>query len=105
MQNQTVELLPVDGGPARVVPGVSGLTPVAFCGDESLLVYHSGEMPARILRVDLKTGRQTSWKELAPPYRTALWGIQPIRVAPDCESYAYTAQYQPATLFVVSGLR
>jgi len=105
MQNQSVQLLPVDGGPARVVPGVNGLTPVAFCGDGSLLVYRSGEMPARILRVDVASGRQTPWKELAPASRTGLWGIQPIRVAPDCESYAYTAQYSPSTVFVVSGLR
>jgi len=105
MQDQSVHLLPIDGGEGRAVPGVKGLTPIAFCGDSSLLVYHSGEMPARILRVDLATGRQALWKELAPAYREALWETQPIRVAPDCESYAYSAQYLPETVFVVSGLR
>ena len=104
MNDQSLQLLPIDGGPPRTVPGVAGLTPVAFCRDQSLLVYRSGEMPARISRVNLETGKQKPWKELAPP-RTGLWGIQPIRVAPDCESYAYSAQYAPVNVFVVSGLK
>jgi hypothetical protein len=97
--------MPIDRGSAPPVPSVTGLTPVAFCRDESLLVYNSGEIPARILRVNLKTGQQSPWKDLAPAEGTSLWGIQPIRVAPDCESYAYTAQNEPGTVFVVSGLR
>ena len=105
IEDQSVQLLPIDGGQSRTVPGVKGLTPVAFCGDGSLLVYRSGEMPARILRVDPVTGRQALWKEIAPAMKAALWEIQPIRVAPDCESYAYSAQYLPETVFVVSGLR
>ena len=105
MQDHSVHLLPIDGGAARAVPGIKDVTPVAFCGDDSLLVYHSGDMPARIVRVDLASGRQTPWRELMPGYRAALWEIQPIRVASDCESYAYSAQYLPETVFVVSGLR
>ena len=105
IEDQSVQLLPIDGGKGQTVPGIKGLTPVAFCGDGSLLLYHSGEMPARILRMDPATGRQSLWKELMPASRAALWEIQPIRVAPDCESYAYSAQYLPETVFVVSGLR
>jgi hypothetical protein len=105
MQDQAIQLIPVDGGAAHAVPGVKGQTPVAFCRDGSLLVYRAGEIPARISRVNAQSGAQAAWKELAPPNRAALWAIQPIRVAPDCESYAYTAQYSPGTLFVASGLR
>jgi hypothetical protein len=105
MQDRSVQLLPVDGGNESTVPGATGFTPVAFCGEDSLLVYHSGEIPARIQKVNLQTGALTPWKELAPAYRTGLYGVQPIRVTPDCESYAYSAPYYPATVFVVSGLR
>ena len=104
MQDQSMQLLPVDGGQARPVAGANGLTPVAFCRDGSLLVYRSGDAPAHIMRVNLQTGTQTLWRDLNPE-RTGLWGIQPIRVAPDCESYAYSAQYGPGTAFVVSGLK
>jgi hypothetical protein len=105
MQDQSMRLLPVDGGDNRVVQGGQGLTPVALCGDGSLLAYRSGEMPARIMRVDPATGRQELWKELAPAYRAGLWEIQPVRVASDCETYGYSAQYLLETVYVVSGLR
>jgi len=104
MQDQSVQVFPIDGGQPRLVPGVTGLTPVAFCRDESLLVYHSGGMPAHITRVNLQTGKRSPWRDLDPP-RTGLFGIQPIRVAPDCESYAYSAAYSPGIVFVVSGLK
>ena len=105
MLDHSVQLLPIDGGQAGTIAGATGFTPVAFCGEDSLLVYHSGEIPARIRKVNLQTGAVSPWKELAPAYRTGLYGIQPIRVAPDCESYAYSAVYFPATVFVVSGLQ
>ena len=105
MQDQSIRLLPVDGGDSRVVQGAQGLTPVALCGDGSVLAYRSGQMPARIMRVDAATGRQDLWRELAPTYRAALWEIQPVRVASDCETYGYAAQYLPETVYVVSGLR
>ena len=62
-------------------------------------------MPARIMRLDPATGRRQFWKELAPANRAGLWEIQPVRVASDCETYGYSAQYLPETVYVVSGLR
>jgi Tol biopolymer transport system component len=90
-QDQTLALLLVEGGQARTVPGLAGFSPVAFCRDNSLLIYRSGQVPVRIMRLNLQTGQQSLWKELAPALRDALFAIQPIRVAPDCESYAYSA--------------
>jgi hypothetical protein len=60
---------------------------------------------AQVLRVDAKTGAQRPWKDLASPDRTALGLIGPIRFAADCETYAYTAQYGPSALFVITGAR
>ncbi len=105
MQDQSMHLLPVDGGESRAVRGGEGFTPVALCGDGSLLAYRSGGIPLKIVRIDPAGGRQQPWKELAPAYRAALWAIQPVRVASDCETYAYSAQYLPEAVWVVSGLR
>ena len=89
LQDETVNLMPVDGGVRKTIPGLdTGLTPVAFCRDNSLLVYRSGEIPARIVRVNLQTGQKTPWRELAPVDHTGIWTIQPIRVAADCVTYA-----------------
>ena len=57
------------------------------------------------MRVNLASGQQRLWKELAPAERTAIWEIEPIRFTPDCEAYAYSAWYQPNTLYVASGIR
>ena len=106
VSDQGIQILAIDGGTARPVPGVGpGFTPAAWCRDNSLLVYRSGEIPARIVRVDLQSGQQRPWKELAPPDRTSIFGVQPVRVSSDCETYAYSVWYQPGTLWVVSGLR
>jgi len=56
-----IQLLPIDGGAPRSIPGTIGFAPTAWCRDGGLLMTRPGE------------------------------------------TYAYTAQYDPSTLFVVSG--
>src|SRR5208337_4765332 len=72
-----IVLYPLDDGAQRTVPKLAdGFAPLRWCpGNRSLLVYHAGDVPAKILRVDVETGEQTLWKELAPAYRTGLAGI------------------------------
>jgi hypothetical protein len=93
------------GGNGRALPGVTGRTPLAFCGDGSLLVFRPGEVAARIVRVDPQTGRQTIWKELAPAYRAGLFTIQPIRVASDLRIVRLLGPILADDAVVVSGLR
>jgi hypothetical protein len=59
----------------------------------------------KILRVEVETGEQTLWKELAPANRTGLGAVQGVRVGADCQSSAYSAQYAPSELWIVDGLR
>jgi hypothetical protein len=68
------------------------------------MVYHSGDLPVKILRVNVETGEQNLWRELAPANRTGLNGIVGIRVGADCESSAYSAYYAPSELWIVDGL-
>jgi hypothetical protein len=104
MAGQGIQFLPVDGNAPREVPGTRGLTPVAVCRDGGLLAYRRGEMVAHILRIDVQSGKQQKWKNLVPQSQTALTQLGPIRFTSDCETYAYSLQYDPSTLFVVSGL-
>jgi hypothetical protein len=104
--DQGAQLLPVDGGAPDHVPGITlGLTPAAWCRDGGLLAYRPGEIPTRVLRIDLQSGRQRPWKDIVPQDRTALTLLAPIRFTSDCETYAYSLQYDPSTLFVMAGLR
>ena len=102
-----IVLQPLDGGAPRTVPQLAdGFEPLRWCPDNrSLLVYHLGDVPVKILRVDVETGKQTLWKELAPANRTGLNGIADVRVGPDCQSAAYSATYNPSELWIADGLR
>jgi hypothetical protein len=66
----------------------------------SVLVYRRAEIPCRLERVDLATGRRTLFKEFAPPDRAGLLSMREIFVTDDLRSYAYTAYYQVSSLFV-----
>jgi len=102
-----IALQPLDGGEPRSVPKLAdGFEPLRFCPDNlSLLVYHPGEVPVKILRVDVDTGAQTLWKELTPVNRTEFKSFSAIRVGADCHSLAYSVIYEPSELWIAGGLR
>jgi Tol biopolymer transport system component len=102
-----IALQPLDGSAPRVLPSLEdGSEPLRWCPDgRSLMVYHRGEVPAKIINVDVETGKQTLWRELAPTYRSGLGYIREVRVGADCQSYAYSAVYRPSELWVATGLR
>ncbi len=101
-----IVLYSLDNGAPRAVPKLAGgFTPLRWCPGNSLMVYHAGDVPVKVLRVDIETGERALWKELAPTYRTGLAGITFIRVGVDCQSSAYSALYQPSELWIADGLR
>ena len=101
-----IVLYPINDGAPRAVPKLAdGFAPLRWCPGNSLLVYQAGGVPVKILRVDIETGEQSVWKELAPANRTGLTGINQVRVGADCESSAYSAVYNPSELWIADGLR
>src|SRR5580698_6169877 len=56
-------LFPAAGGEPRPIPGFnSGEQPITFSTDShSLYLYQPGELPARVDRLDLQTGKRTLW--------------------------------------------
>jgi Tol biopolymer transport system component len=101
-----VVLYPLDAGAPRAVPKLAdGFTPLRWCPGNALLVYRAGEVPVKILRVDVETGDQTPWKELEPAYRTGFTGLSEVRVGADCQSLGYSSLYFTSELWIVDGLR
>jgi len=68
-------------------------------------VYQGEDVPVKILRVNVETGEQTLWRELAPANRTEVNPGFVIRVGADCKSSAYSAQYGLSELWIVDGMR
>jgi len=95
----------IAGGEPRPVPGLTQADILALWSADgrSALVYQRAEIPYRLERVDLATGRRTLFKEFAPADRTGLLSMREIVVTDDLRSYAYTAYYQVSSLFVSDG--
>jgi len=93
---------PIVGGAPQPVPGLTEADTLAQWSTDgrSVLVYRRAEIPCRLERVDLATGRRTLFKEFAPADRTGLLSMREIFVTDDLRSYAYTAYYQVSSLFV-----
>ncbi len=89
------------GAESRPVPGLTEADVLAqWSGDSrSVLVYRRAEIPCRLERVDLASGRRAPFKEFAPADRTGLLSMREIFVTDDLRSYAYTAYYQLSSLF------
>ena len=101
-----IVLYPLDSGIPRAIPKLAaGFTPLRWCPDNSLMVYQAEDIPVKVFRVDLSTGDQLPFKELAPAYQTGLTGIPSIRVDAHCQSLGYSAYYGPSELWIADGLR
>ncbi len=101
------QLYPSAGGEPRPVPSlrpsdvVSGWT----ADGHGVLVYPWSEVPARLERVDLATGRRDLVRRLAPPDLAGVVRIQNATVAGDESVYAYSAILRRSDLFLVEGAR
>ena len=93
------------GTESQPVPGLTEADVLAqwSADGRSVLVYRRAEIPCRLERVDLATGRRTLFREFAPADRTGLLSVREIFVTDDLRSYAYTAYYQLSSLFESEG--
>ncbi len=100
-------LYPVEGGTPRPVAGLEeGEFPLRFSPDNrSLFTWKRGDVPARVSKVDVETGRREVWKELLPADPAGVERISNVLVAPDGKSYAYCYARLLSDLFVVEGLK
>ena len=104
-----ISLYPVNGGEPRPVPGaVDGDLPLQWSADgRCLYVRQRVELysPARVFRLDLKTGKRLLWKELFPEDSAGVVGTDAIRLTPDGRSYAYNYYRVLSDLYLVEGLQ
>lgn len=100
-------LYPTSEGEAKVVNGMEpGDIPINFSTDgHSIYVYRSGEVPAKVYRVELATGKKTVWKQIAPLDPTGVSTIGPIRMTPDGGTYVYGFHRTVGDLYLVEGLK
>jgi Tol biopolymer transport system component len=97
----------VAGGEPRPIPGLqTNEIPVAWSDDgRALFVYHPGELPAKVYRVDVKNGQRTLWKQLLPSDPAGVEIIGPIIITPDARCYVYGYRRILSDLYLVEGLK
>jgi eukaryotic-like serine/threonine-protein kinase len=100
-------LFPAAGGDARPVNGMEpGDIPINWSQDgHSIYLYRSGEVPAKVYRVDLASGKKSVWKQIAPLDPTGVSTIGPIVMTPDGKTYVYGFHRTLGDLYLVEGLK
>jgi Tol biopolymer transport system component/predicted Ser/Thr protein kinase len=100
-------LFSATGGDARPVNGIeAGDIPITWSQDgRSIYLYRSGEVPAKVYRLELATGKRTVWKQIAPLDPTGVSTIGPILMTPDGKTYVYGFHRTLGDLYLVEGLK
>jgi Tol biopolymer transport system component len=101
-----VALFPVDGGPARLVPDVApGYLLAQWSADsKALYAFRPGEVPLKIERLDIATGRMKTVRELIPADLGGVVSIGPVITNVNASEFAYSYYQTLSVLYVISGL-
>ena len=105
--NGVSALYPAAGGKPLPIPGLEkGEIPIRWTGDgRSLFAERPFELPLRISRIDLATGRRTLWREVIPLDPAGVVPLHGLLVNRDGEAYVYNLNRLLSHLFYVKGLK
>ena len=99
-------LYPIEGGEPTLISGLTADdTPIGWSADGGVLYfYRRGELPARVFRLGLQTGRKELWRELMPSDSAGVTAIAPPYLTPDGKFCVYSCVRTLSNLYVVEGL-
>jgi len=95
------------GGDGRPIRGMEiGEQPIAWAQDGlSLFIYRPGELPAKVSRLELASGRKTPMEQLMPGDPAGVETIGPILLTPDGKTCVYGYHRTLSDLYLVEGLK
>ncbi len=100
-------LYPIDGGEPRPIPSFQPGDHLRQWSADGRYLYVSERYarPARLYRLDLRTGKRVLWRELAPANLAGMVGSIDPTVTPDGSTWAYSVLRYLNDLYLVEGLR
>src|SRR5262245_18308645 len=100
-------ICPLAGGDPRPIAGLGpGDIPVRWSNDGRwLYVFRTPEIPIRVKRVEVSTGRAEVWKEIQPADPAAFMPFYFFQITPDAKYYCYTYSRLLADLYLAEGLK
>jgi len=78
---------------------------IGFTPDGKSVLLRSRNIPVKITRIDLATGKREPWKEIVPADPAGVQSIPSLRFSADGKSYAYSTGRILSDLYVVDGLK
>ena len=82
-----------------------GDLPIQWSTNTSLLVSRPGDLPAKIFRIDVATGRRELVRQLTPLDPAGVFSIDPILMTRDGKAYVYSYRRHISELYFVEGLK
>lgn len=100
-------LYPLAGGEPAPIPGLGDEDTVSGWGADAhhLFVYRRRDVPGRLYRLDLSTGKRDLVREVMPADGAGIVDIAPIIETPDEHEYVYGFQRTLSDLYLVAGLK
>jgi eukaryotic-like serine/threonine-protein kinase len=105
--DQKPVMMPVDGGETQPIQGMeTGDAPIGWTADgKSLFVYHLGEVPGQVYKLDVASGKKQFWKSLVPPDVSGVTDISAILITPDGNNYVYEYGRTLSDLYLVNDVK
>jgi len=100
-------LYPLEGGEPRPLPGLSpDETPAQWSADgRSLYVYRRRDVPAKVWKLEIATGKRELWNELMPADGAGIASISNVIPTPNGSAYVYSYFRILSDLYLVEGLK
>jgi eukaryotic-like serine/threonine-protein kinase len=102
-----IYLYPIAGGEPVPVSGTEAdEQPTGWSDDGRFLyLFRFGEIPAKVVELELSTGKRKLWKELVPADAAGIDTIRAITITPDAKAYVYGYIRTLSDLYVVEGVK
>jgi len=102
-----VTLYPIEAGTPREIPGdAPGQLPVRWSADGRALFTVKGlELPIRIFRLDLASGRREGAQDIVPADPAGLGGAPLVQITADGRAWVCTYARSLTDLYLAEGLR
>jgi DNA-binding winged helix-turn-helix (wHTH) protein/Tol biopolymer transport system component len=99
-------LFPVDGGEPRAIPGLMTGESLSWTADPKFLyVTRWKQIPMKVYRLNLATGKREPFKELSPVDLSGLCEMSDLMFSADGRTYVYGFARMLSDLYVVKGLQ
>jgi eukaryotic-like serine/threonine-protein kinase len=97
----------VQGGEPELINGLAeDETPARWSDDGRFLyVFRRRDVPVRVWKLDVATGKRELWKELVPADAAGIQDLAPVIPTPDGTAYVYGYSRTLSDMYVVAGLK